>query len=38
MMLFCQRAQDMLKNVPESKGSKDLATKLQTVLKKSKKG
>ncbi|HXB70200.1 MAG TPA: hypothetical protein VNY05_18245, partial [Candidatus Acidoferrales bacterium] len=38
MMLFCQRAQDMLKNVPDSKSSKDLAAKLQTVLKKSKKG
>ncbi|HMC58614.1 MAG TPA: hypothetical protein VKJ01_05430 [Candidatus Solibacter sp.] len=36
--LFCQRAQDMLKKVPESKGSKDLAAKIQNVLKKSKKG
>ena len=31
--LFCQRAQDALKNVPESKESKDLAAKLQKVLK-----
>jgi hypothetical protein len=38
MTLFCQRAQDALKNVPESKGSKELATKIQGVLKKSKKG
>ena len=38
MTIFCQRAQDILKNVPESKSSKDLAAKLQTVLKKSKKG
>jgi hypothetical protein len=35
--LFCQRAQDMLKNVPESKDRKDLTAKIQNVLKKSKK-
>ena len=32
--IFCQRAQDMLKDVPESKDSKDLGKKLQAVLKK----
>jgi len=31
--LFCQRAQDALKTVPESKESKDLGAKLQKVLK-----
>lgn len=36
--LFCQRAQDMLKSVPDSKDSKDLGTKIQAVLKKPKRG
>ena len=36
--IFCERAQDMLKNVPESKDSKDLAKKIQASLKKSKRG
>ena len=35
--IFCQRAQDMFKDVPESKDSKDLGKKLQAVLKKGKK-
>ena len=37
LTLFCQRAQDALKTVPASKDTKDLATKIQNVLKKSKK-
>jgi len=36
--IFCERAQDVLKNVPESKDSKDLGKKIQTALKKSKSG
>jgi len=31
--LFCERAQDMLKGVPESKQSKDLTAKIQKALK-----
>ncbi len=37
MTIFCQRAQDALKTVPESKDTKDLTAKIQKVLKKSKK-
>jgi hypothetical protein len=37
LAIFCQRAQDALKNVPESKESKDLGVKIQNALKKSKK-
>jgi hypothetical protein len=37
MELFCQRAQDALKSVPESKESKDLSAKIQSTLKKTKK-
>jgi hypothetical protein len=35
--ILCQRAQDALKTVPESKESKALATKIDTALKKAKK-
>jgi hypothetical protein len=35
--LFCQRAQNALKTVPESKDTKALMTKIQTTLKKGKK-
>jgi len=34
VVIFCQRALDALKNVPESKERKALATKIQNVLKK----
>lgn len=37
LAIFCQRAQEALKNVPESKESKDLGVKIQNALKKSKK-
>jgi len=33
-MLFCERAQNLLKNVPESKDTKDLAARIQKALKK----
>jgi hypothetical protein len=36
MTIFCQRAQDTLKLVPESKDSKDLSTKIKDTLKKNK--
>ncbi len=35
--IFCQRAQDALKSVPDSKETKALAAKIQNALKKSKK-
>ena len=37
LAIFCQRAQEALRNVPESKESKDLGVKIQNALKKSKK-
>jgi hypothetical protein len=38
LAIFCQRAQEALKSVPESKESKDLAAKIQNALKRAKKG
>jgi len=36
MTIFCQRAQETLKKLPESKETKDLAAKIENVLKKKK--
>lgn len=38
LAIFCQRAQEALKGVPESKESKELAAKIQNALKRAKKG
>jgi predicted transglutaminase-like cysteine proteinase len=37
LAIFCQRAQEALKSVPESKESKELAAKIQNALKRVKK-